>query len=167
MKRMGGGFGGKETRSVFASCAAAVAAKLSSRPVRLTLGRDVDMSITGMRHAFVAYYEASAMVTKEGAKLHTLDVKLYNNGGCALDLSGPVLDRALFHVDGCYYWPNFRAVGVPCKTVQVRILLMLAFFSLCPLLPFLISTMQRNSATSYSVPWVWRASGHGGVRTHS
>jgi len=49
MKRMGGGFGGKETRSVFASCAAAVAAKISSRPVRLTLSRDVDMSITGTR----------------------------------------------------------------------------------------------------------------------
>ena len=49
MKRMGGGFGGKETRSVFASCAAAVAAKVSNRPVRLTLNRDTDMSITGTR----------------------------------------------------------------------------------------------------------------------
>lgn len=49
MKRMGGGFGGKETRSVFASCAASVAAKLSGRPVRLTLSRDADMSITGGR----------------------------------------------------------------------------------------------------------------------
>ena len=49
MKRMGGGFGGKETRSVFASCAAAVAAKSSNRPVRLTLSRAVDMSITGTR----------------------------------------------------------------------------------------------------------------------
>jgi xanthine dehydrogenase/oxidase len=49
MKRMGGGFGGKETRSVFSSVAAAVAAKISNRPVRLTLNRDTDMSITGGR----------------------------------------------------------------------------------------------------------------------
>lgn len=118
MKRMGGGFGGKETRSVFASCATAVAAKLSSRPVRLTLSRDVDMSITGTRHAFTSEYKASAEVTENGAKLVALDIKLFNNGGHGFDLSGPVMDRALFHVDGCYYFPNFKAEGVVCKTVQ-------------------------------------------------
>lgn len=118
MKRMGGGFGGKETRSVFASCAAAVAAKCSSRPVRLTLPRDVDMSITGTRHAFSFDYKASAQITESGAKLVAMDIKLFNNGGHAFDLSGPVMDRALFHVDGCYYFPNFRAEGVVCKTSQ-------------------------------------------------
>jgi xanthine dehydrogenase/oxidase len=118
MKRMGGGFGGKESRSVFVSCAAALAAKISCRPVRLTLARDIDMSITGGRHAFVAHYSASAVITEEGAKLHAFDVKLYSNGGWEFDLSGPVMDRALYHVDGCYYWPNFRAVGNVCKTAQ-------------------------------------------------
>eukprot|EP00566_Odontella_aurita_P036259 CAMPEP_0113545998 /NCGR_PEP_ID=MMETSP0015_2-20120614/11568_1 /TAXON_ID=2838 /ORGANISM="Odontella" /LENGTH=1428 /DNA_ID=CAMNT_0000446417 /DNA_START=478 /DNA_END=4764 /DNA_ORIENTATION=- /assembly_acc=CAM_ASM_000160 len=122
MKRMGGGFGGKETRSVFASAAASVAAVISNRPVRLTLDRDVDMSITGGRHSFLANYRASAAVsTSENSnsiKLQALDVQLYSNGGTAFDLSGPVMDRALFHVDGCYRWPNFRAVGVPCKTAQ-------------------------------------------------
>lgn len=118
VKRMGGGFGGKESRSIFVSCAAAVAAKISSRPVRLTLARDTDMSITGGRHAFVARYSASAKIMEEGAKLHALDVKLFSNGGWAFDLSGPVMDRALFHVDGCYYWPHFRAVGNVCKTAQ-------------------------------------------------
>lgn len=54
MKRMGGGFGGKETRSVFISCTAALAAHLTQRAVRVTLDRDVDMLITGQRHAFVA-----------------------------------------------------------------------------------------------------------------
>ena len=102
MKRMGGGFGGKETRSVFASCAAAVAAKRTSRPVRLTLPRNVDMLITGHRHVFVSKYNASAEITEDGAKLVALDIQLYNNGGCGRDLSGPVADRALFHVDGCY-----------------------------------------------------------------
>jgi xanthine dehydrogenase/oxidase len=118
VKRMGGGFGGKETRSVFASAAAAVAAKRSSRPVRLTLARDVDMKITGTRHAFMATYHASAQVTEDGVKLVAFDAKIYSNGGCAYDLSGPVMDRALFHVDGCYYYPHFRAEGVPCKTAQ-------------------------------------------------
>lgn len=119
MKRMGGGFGGKETRSVFASAAAAVAAKMTSRPVRLTLPRDVDMSITGGRHAFLAKYKASALIGENGsATLHACDVQLFSNGGWAFDLSGPVSDRALFHVDGCYFYPNFRAEGVVCKTAQ-------------------------------------------------
>ena len=119
MKRMGGGFGGKETRSVFSSCAAAVAAKISNRPVRLTLGRDVDMSITGGRHAFLAKYEASAVIRKsKEVKLKCLNVQLFNNAGSAFDLSGPVLDRALFHVDNSYFWPELHSVGIPCKTVQ-------------------------------------------------
>lgn len=65
-------------------------------------------------------YKASAQITETGAKLVALDIKLFNNGGHGFDLSGPVMDRALFHVDGCYYFPNFRAEGVVCKTVQVR-----------------------------------------------
>jgi xanthine dehydrogenase/oxidase len=119
VKRMGGGFGGKETRSVFATVAAAVAAKRLNRPVRLTLARDVDMKLTGTRHAFQSTYRASATITKEGiVRLVACDVKLYANGGNAFDLSGPVVDRALFHVDGCYNYPHFRAEGVVCKTVQ-------------------------------------------------
>ena len=119
MKRMGGGFGGKETRSVFVSVAAAVAAKLTNRPVRLTLNRDTDMSITGGRHSFLSKYKASAIINNDGSvKLHALDVKLYNNGGAYFDLTGPVMDRALFHVDNCYYWPNFQSEGTPCKTSQ-------------------------------------------------
>jgi len=82
---MGGGFGGKETRTVFASCAAAVAAKISSRPVRLTLSRNVDMQITGTRHAFISKYHASAQITEEGAKLVSLDAKLYANAGSGFE----------------------------------------------------------------------------------
>ena len=118
VKRMGGGFGGKETRSVFASTAAAVAAKITSRPVRLTLSREVDMKVTGTRHAFVSKYVASAKVTEDGLELLSLDAQLYANGGWAFDLSGPVVDRAVFHVDNVYNFPHFRAVGVVCKTVQ-------------------------------------------------
>ena len=115
MKRMGGGFGGKETRSVFISCTAALAAVLTQRPVRVSLDRDVDMLITGQRHAFVGKYKAAA--TKEG-KLLALDAQLFNNGGFSMDLSGPVADRALFHLDNCYYWPSLRARGRIVRTHQ-------------------------------------------------
>jgi xanthine dehydrogenase/oxidase len=118
VKRLGGGFGGKETRSVFASCAAAVAAKCTSRPVRLTLARNVDMLTTGQRHAFFSRYHASAKITEDGAKLLSMDVQVYNNGGAALDLSGPVADRALFHIDNAYLFPNLRVEVVACKTAQ-------------------------------------------------
>lgn len=118
VKRMGGGFGGKETRSVFVSCAAAVAAKRTSRPVRLTLPRNVDMLTTGHRHVFVSKYSASAEITENGAKLTGLDIQIYNNGGSALDLSGPICDRGLFHVDGCYRIKNLRVEAVACKTAQ-------------------------------------------------
>ena len=118
VKRMGGGFGGKETRSVFASCAVAVAAHLLKKPVRLSLRRDVDMGTSGGRHPFVAKYTAAAKIDETTGKpmLAALDVQLYSNGGAMLDLSGPVMDRALLHIDNCYKWPSFRAHGVVCKT---------------------------------------------------
>lgn len=59
-KRLGGGFGGKESRSMFLSCVAALGAHLSGRPVRLSLDREVDMQITGHRHSFFAKYKAGA-----------------------------------------------------------------------------------------------------------
>jgi len=118
MKRMGGAFGGKETRSVFISCAAAVAAKMTSRPVKIVLSRADDMKITGTRHVFTSTYQASAKITVDGPKLVAFDVKIYANAGSGFDLSGPVVDRALFHVDNCYNFPHFRCEGVACKTVQ-------------------------------------------------
>ena len=82
MKRMSGGLVGKETRSVFVSVAAAVAAKMTNRPVKLTLNRDTDMSITGGRHAFLSKYKAGAVIDNDGTvKLYALDVHIYNNGG--------------------------------------------------------------------------------------
>lgn len=86
MKRMGGGFGGKETRSVFVALTAAVAARKHNQPVKICLDRDVDMSITGARHPFLCKYKA---VASRDGKLKSLEAKLYSNGGCSLDLSGP------------------------------------------------------------------------------
>jgi xanthine dehydrogenase/oxidase len=71
------------------------------------------------RHSFLAKYRASGIIRSDKkVKLKALNIELFNNGGSSFDLSGPVMDRALFHVDGPYNWPEFHAVGVPCKTVQ-------------------------------------------------
>eukprot|EP00471_Norrisiella_sphaerica_P001901 CAMPEP_0184479358 /NCGR_PEP_ID=MMETSP0113_2-20130426/1113_1 /TAXON_ID=91329 /ORGANISM="Norrisiella sphaerica, Strain BC52" /LENGTH=1363 /DNA_ID=CAMNT_0026857421 /DNA_START=21 /DNA_END=4112 /DNA_ORIENTATION=- len=113
VKRMGGGFGGKETRSVNYSAAAAVAAEALGRPVRIMLDRNVDMATSGQRHAFVGKYKVG--FTKEG-KLTALDVQLYSNAGWCLDLSVPVMHRGLFHIDNVYYIPHVRAHGYVCKT---------------------------------------------------
>jgi len=116
MKRMGGGFGGKETRTVFISSAAAFAAHRLGRPVRINLDRDVDMWITGTRHPFLGRYRAAA--DRQG-KLKALDLQLYCNAGYSLDLSEPVLGRAIFHSDNVYKIPNVRILGRMCKTNTV------------------------------------------------
>ncbi|XP_016182608.1 xanthine dehydrogenase 1 [Arachis ipaensis] len=112
-KRIGGGFGGKETRSAFIAAAASVPSYLLNRPVKLTLDRDVDMMITGQRHSFLGKYKVG--FTNEGRVL-ALDLEIYNNGGNSLDLSLAILERAMFHSDNVYDIPNVRIVGKVCFT---------------------------------------------------
>eukprot|EP00058_Branchiostoma_floridae_P025128 XP_002610618.1 hypothetical protein BRAFLDRAFT_202728 [Branchiostoma floridae] len=113
MKRMGGGFGGKETRTCVISSVCAVAAHKVRRPVRIMLDRDEDMVITGTRHPFLAKYKVGFM---SDGRVLALDISLYCNAGNSLDLSRGVMDRALFHSDNVYTIPNVRAVGYVCKT---------------------------------------------------
>lgn len=113
MKRMGGGFGGKETRSVYVSAAAAVAAYHLRRPVRMILDRDVDMATSGGRHPFFAKYKVG--FSKQG-KIEALDVNIYSQGGFSMDLSASVLHRCMTHVDNAYYIPHMRVTGRVCKT---------------------------------------------------
>ena len=113
VKRMGGAFGGKETRSLALFAATALVARKCGRTVRLLLDRDTDMSVTGQRHAFVGRYKVA--FTPAG-RIVGADVKLYANAGCSADLSMPVVDRALFHVDNCYDMGAVRFRGWPCKT---------------------------------------------------
>ncbi|KAL3701831.1 hypothetical protein R1sor_019853 [Riccia sorocarpa] len=112
-KRIGGGFGGKETRSTAVNAAAAVPAYLLNRPVKLTLDREIDMIVTGQRHAFLGKYKVG--FTKEG-KVLALDLELFNNGGNTLDLSHSILERSMFHSDNVYVIPNMRVRGKVCKT---------------------------------------------------
>ncbi|KAM5584530.1 xanthine dehydrogenase 1 [Rosa sericea] len=112
-KRIGGGFGGKETRSAFLAAAASVPSYLLNRPVKITLDRDTDMMITGQRHSFLGKYKVG--FTNEG-KVLALDLLIYNSAGNSLDLSLPVLERAMFHSDNVYEIPNVRIVGRVCFT---------------------------------------------------
>ena len=114
-KRLGGGFGGKETRSVFIAVTAALAAHLLQRPVSINMDRDLDMSITGQRHAFVIKYKAGCTRAK---KLKFMELELYSNAGFSLDLSQPIIDRALLHCDNVYKWPALKATGTICRTNQ-------------------------------------------------
>ena len=113
VKRMGGGFGGKESRSVPLSAVVSLAAAKTGRPVRLMLDRDEDMAISGWRHPFLGRYKVA--FNKEG-KVQAADINLFNNAGWTMDLSFSVMERAMFHSDNCYKVPHLRVKGHVCKT---------------------------------------------------
>ncbi|KAJ7980772.1 putative Xanthine dehydrogenase [Quillaja saponaria] len=112
-KRVGGAFGGKETRSAFLAAAASVPSYLLDRAVKIILDRNIDMMITGQRHSFLGKYKVG--FTNEG-KVIALDLEIYNNGGNSLDLSHAILERAMFHSDNVYEIPNVRILGRVCFT---------------------------------------------------
>ena len=111
--RMGGGFGGKETQAAtFAAWAALGAAKIG-RPVRVRINRDLDMMLTGKRHPFLARFKVGC---NELGELAAARIELFSDGGWSLDLSQPVTDRAVFHLDNCYYIPHVEFSGRVTKT---------------------------------------------------
>jgi xanthine dehydrogenase large subunit len=112
-KRMGGGFGGKETQAAQPAMMAALLAARTRRPVRFLYTKDDDMRFTGKRHAFKVIYRAG--FTREGI-ITALDTKLYSNGGCSMDLSLAVLERAMLHCDNAYFLPNISIQGRICRT---------------------------------------------------
>ena len=111
--RMGGGFGGKESQATNYAVLAALGAHLTGRPVRFVVDRDHDMRQTGGRHPFWTLWTAA--FASDGT-LTALDARLYCDGGWVTDLSGPILDRALFHLDNAYFIENVRLEGVACRT---------------------------------------------------
>ncbi|XP_075719550.1 xanthine dehydrogenase/oxidase [Rhinoderma darwinii] len=113
VKRMGGGFGGKESRSVVLSTAVAVAAYRTGRPVRCMLDRDEDMLITGGRHPYLGRYKVGF---KKTGQITALEVSYYANSGNSCDLSHAILDRTLFHMDNSYKILNIKGTGYMCKT---------------------------------------------------
>ncbi len=115
-RRMGGGFGGKESQPALFAAVVALAAKKLRRPVKLRLDRDADMIMTGKRHDFEMDYTVGF---DDSGRIQGLDVMLASRCGYSADLSAPVNDRAMFHADNCYYLENVRIVSHRCKTHTV------------------------------------------------
>ncbi|HZE90679.1 MAG TPA: xanthine dehydrogenase molybdopterin binding subunit [Rhizobacter sp.] len=112
-RRMGGGFGGKESQSALFACVAAVAARKLNRPVKLRLDRDDDFLITGRRHCF--WYEYEVGYDDEGRVLGS-EITMVSRAGHSADLSGPVMTRALCHFDNAYWLPDVAMHGYSGKT---------------------------------------------------
>jgi xanthine dehydrogenase large subunit len=106
--RMGGGFGGKEMQPHGYAALAALGAVLTGRPVRVRLDRSLDMTMTGKRHGFHATWKIGF---NEQGRILGLDAQLTADGGWSLDLSEPVLTRAMCHIDNSYWIPNIRVKG--------------------------------------------------------
>ena len=116
VRRMGGGFGGKETQANLFAAVAALAAKKFGRAVKLRPDRDDDMIITGKRHDFLVNYDIG--FDDEG-RIAAVDAQLAARCGYSADLSGAVTDRALFHSDNAYFYPDLRLASRPLYTHTV------------------------------------------------
>ena len=113
VRRLGGGFGGKESNATWVAAAAALAAAKTRRPVKLRLPREIDFIATGKRHGFD--YRYTVGFDDEGRVL-ALDAVLAADAGWSLDLTPGVVARALTHVDNAYWLPHVRIVGYACRT---------------------------------------------------
>lgn len=116
VRRMGGGFGGKETQAAAWACIASVFATRLNRPVKMRLDRQDDMVLTGKRHDFLNRYELG--ITEEG-KILGADIELAGFCGYTADLSDAIVDRAMFHVDNAYNLHDTRVIGHRCRTNTV------------------------------------------------
>ncbi len=112
-RRMGGGFGGKESQSALWAAAAAIAARRTRRPVKLRADRDDDMLVTGKRHCF--HYEYEVGYDGEG-RILAAKVDMVTRAGFSADLSGPVATRAVCHFDNSYYLSDVEIRAACGKT---------------------------------------------------
>ncbi len=116
IRRMGGGFGGKETQGNLFAAVAAIAAKKLNRAVKIRPDRDDDMIATGKRHDFRVDYDVGF---HPDGRIEAVDAVYAARAGFSSDLSGPVTDRALFHADNAYFYPSVRLASAPLKTNTV------------------------------------------------
>ncbi len=116
VRRMGGGFGGKETQSAQTAILAAMVARATGRPARMRLRRHDDMVTTGKRHDFLGRWEVGF---DDDGRILGLATDLVGNAGHSVDLSEGVVDRAQFHVDNCYFAPDVRVTGHTVATNTV------------------------------------------------
>lgn len=113
VKRLGGGFGGKESQATIWAACTALAAHLTGRPALLKLDREEDMAWTGKRHQFVSHYKVA--FDGEG-RILALHAELNANGGAVADATSSILERGMLHSENTYMIANHRAIGRPCRT---------------------------------------------------
>ena len=113
VRRMGGGFGGKETQANHVAAWAALLANATRRPVGIHLFRDDDQKITGKRHRFLSKYKIG--FNDEG-KILVYSVELNSDAGATTDLSRAILERAMLHAENSYFIPNVKIVGNAYRT---------------------------------------------------
>ncbi|WP_169570228.1 xanthine dehydrogenase molybdopterin binding subunit [Sneathiella limimaris] len=116
VRRMGGGFGGKETQGAWFAAMAALTVQKTGRPAKLRLDRDDDMIMTGKRHDFVVNYTVGF---EEDGAIKGIDFTFASRCGRSADLSAAINDRTIFHADNCYYLNNIRITSHRCKTHTV------------------------------------------------
>ena len=112
-RRMGGGFGGKESQSAIFACIAAIASRQLGRPVKLRPDRDDDFLITGRRHCFHYAYEVGY---DNDGRIVGSEITMVSRAGHSADLSAPVMARALCHFDNAYWLPDVAMHGYSGKT---------------------------------------------------
>ncbi|MEM7544972.1 MAG: xanthine dehydrogenase molybdopterin binding subunit [Pseudomonadota bacterium] len=113
VRRMGGGFGGKETQGNLIAVAAALAARVTGRPAKLRLDRDDDMVMTGKRHPFRVAYEVGF---DTDGRILGVRIEQWANCGWSHDLSAAIADRAMFHADNAYFYPAVEITSHRCRT---------------------------------------------------
>ena len=113
MRRMGGGFGGKETQAASPACLCAVVARITGQPAKMRLPRVEDMQMTGKRHPFYVEYDVGFDAR---GRLQGIQLELAGNCGYSPDLSASIVDRAMFHADNAYYLGDATINGHRCKT---------------------------------------------------
>jgi len=116
VRRMGGGFGGKETQAAPLACVAALLANATNQPVKYRLSRPDDMIQTGKRHDFFNTYDIG--FDNDGL-IQGADIMVAGRCGYSPDLSDAIVDRAMFHADNAYYLDQARVTGHRCKTHTV------------------------------------------------
>ena len=116
VRRIGGGFGGKETQSFLFAAITSIAAKKLSKPVKLRVDRDDDMIMTGKRHDFLFDYEVGF---NNSGEILALKIMMASRCGISPDLSGAINDRAIYHIDNAYFLPNIEINSYRCKTNTV------------------------------------------------
>ncbi|WP_405221566.1 xanthine dehydrogenase molybdopterin binding subunit [Lentisalinibacter sediminis] len=115
-RRMGGGFGGKESQPALIACIAAVMTRHTGRPAKLRLDRDVDMIMTGKRHDYVIDYDVGF---DDDGLIRGVEFTFASRCGMSADLSGAVNDRTIFHCDNAYFLSDVSVVSHRCKTHTV------------------------------------------------